>query len=107
MGAAIRVSFERLAELTGADGPRVALARAHDAMELVGAATFAWIWLEQARAALRGGEVASVPDGPRREGIVLTCRDVFARVVPRAEAAAGRIMGEPPPSLDIDDAMLG
>jgi hypothetical protein len=103
MGAAIRASFERLADITRTVGPRAAMARAHDAMELVGCATFAWIWLEQARAARasQGGE--SDVERLRREGLVLTCQDVFARAGHRADGAAGRIAGEEPAYVAIDD----
>jgi len=107
MGTAMRTSFDRMAETTRTVGARAALARAHDVMELVGSATFAWIWLEQARVALAGKGTASEPERLRREGLVLTCQDVFSRVVPRADAAAARIVGEAPASLAIDDVMLG
>ena len=107
MGAAIRTSFERMSDITRTDGPRAAMARAHDAMELVGCATFAWIWLEQARAARAYRAESSDAERLRCEGLVLTCEDVFARVGPRVEAAAGRIAGEAPAYLAIDDAMLG
>jgi len=91
------------------DGQRAALARAPDFMELVGCATFLWIWLEQARAAYsRRGETFSAEDERmRRDGLVLTARDVCARFAPRAEAAAARIAAGEPVHLAVTDAMFG
>jgi len=107
LAAMVRSASERLSELTRSDGPRIALASAHNAMELVGCATFAWIWLEQARVALRRDAPASEVERQRRDGLVITCQDVFARVVPRGEAAAHRIARARPASLEIEDAMFG
>jgi butyryl-CoA dehydrogenase len=104
----IRAATRRVSDLAATPGPRVALARAPDVMELVGATTLAWIWLEQARAALAaGGEGASSAERERRRGVVVTAHDVFARCVPRAEAAAGRVAGDDPAYLGMTDDMFG
>jgi len=103
-------SARKIADLTAAAGPRVALSRAHAFMELVGATTFCWIWLEQAHAALAGMRTSSEPSEPeaqRRQGLVVTARDVFARCVPRADAAAKTIAFDDLPFLEIADEMLG
>ncbi|MEZ5817131.1 MAG: acyl-CoA dehydrogenase [Hyphomicrobiaceae bacterium] len=108
LAASVDGARRRLAEIASRDGLRASLARAPDFMELVGATTFAWIWLEQALAAIAGpGSVsASEPERRRREGLVLTARDVFARCVPRAEGAAARLAGTPA-AIDLADDMLG
>jgi butyryl-CoA dehydrogenase len=110
LGAAassVRTAAMRLADLARAEGLRVSLAHARDFMELTGAAAFAWIWLEQAVAATRLMNATPRDDQDRLKGIVLTCREVFARALPRGSAAATRIAGGPPPHLGITDAMLG
>ncbi|MGD9805110.1 MAG: acyl-CoA dehydrogenase [Hyphomicrobiaceae bacterium] len=99
----------RISALTASSGQRAALARAPDFMELVGATTFLWIWVEQARVAQLGGDPADIsPDEHRRrEGLILTARDVCARCAPRAEAAAKRISAGDPAYLEITDEMFG
>ena len=106
---AVRSASGRLATLSRVAGPRTALAHAADFMEIAGTAAFAWIWLEQARVAQhRREQIANDSvEQFRLDGLVLTCRDVFARVLPRGEAAARRIACDAPPHLVMTDAMLG
>lgn len=103
----VRAASARLGALARAQGTRIALAHAHDFMELCGTTAFAWIWLEQACAAVHGRAGASGALGERLDGLVLACRDVFARHLPRGEAADGRIEAEASPHLLATDAMFG
>ena len=105
----LKATTSRLADLSRNDGPRRSLAHARDFMEMTGALTFAWIWLEQAVTAAHRLETAKADDPrDRLEGMILTCRDVLARVLPRASAAADRIAADaPPPHLTISGGSLG
>lgn len=105
--SSFRTTAATFADLARSEGPRRSLAHARDFMEMAGATTFAWIWLEQAVTASRLRENAGPGIADRLDGIVLTCREVFARDLPRAEAAANRIAAGEPPHLSITDAMLG
>ena len=105
--AAVRTAADDLAKLSRTDGSRAALAHAHDFMELAGTTAFAWIWLEQAVVASRRRDGASGLALDRLDGLVLTCRDAFARLIPRGSAAALRIASGEPPYLVCTDAMLG
>jgi hypothetical protein len=100
-------SARRISTLTAAAGARVALSRAHAFMELVGAATFCWIWLEQACAALAKGRDGSASEFEYRQGLVITARDAFARSVPRADAASKAIASDDLASIEITDEMFG
>ncbi|MGE0768089.1 MAG: acyl-CoA dehydrogenase [Hyphomicrobiaceae bacterium] len=104
----VGTASEHIGALGGSGRQREGLARAPDFMELVGATTFLWIWIEQARIALRApnGAALSGDERRRREGLVLTARDVQARCVPRAEAAAARIFADGCAHLEITAEML-
>ena len=105
--SAVRSSAQTLATSIRTDGPRRALAQAHDFMELAGTTTFAWIWLEQANVAARRLPRATGPERDRLDGLVLTCRDVFTRILPRGEAASARIASGSCLHFACTDAMLG
>jgi butyryl-CoA dehydrogenase len=105
---AVATSSRRLGEFSRMIGPRAAEAHARDFMEVCGTTLFAWIWLEQARIALT---LREQPDGgaarDRLDGLVVTCRHVFAEALPRGEVAARRILDDNVPHRDATDAMLG
>jgi butyryl-CoA dehydrogenase len=103
----IAPSARRISDLTASAGPRVALSRAHAFMELVGAATFCWIWLQQAHTALAGWRGDSASEFEYRRGLAITARDVFTRCVPRADAAAKIIASDDLPCVEITDEMFG
>ncbi len=93
-----------LLALRETDGQRASLAHAPAYMELVGAATFAWIWLEQASVAARRRDGAADP--AFYEGQIAACRWVFAHVLPRAHVAADRIALGAAAMTEIDPAWL-
>jgi butyryl-CoA dehydrogenase len=114
LGARLGEAVERLGRTAtrhtataGDRGRRHAYAHATDFMELAGTTVFAWIWLEQARRA--HGLRATAPASGRDflEGLILTCRHVFETVLPRGEAAAGRIAMDAAWHREMTDAMLG
>jgi alkylation response protein AidB-like acyl-CoA dehydrogenase len=107
LAGAVRAAAATLAALTRDAGPRAALAHAADFMELVGSATFAWIWLEQARAAAARRDLARGAEAAFLDGLVTTCRHALAGALPRAEAAARRIATGEAPHRDMTDAMFG
>lgn len=104
---AVRASNGTLVELAKSGGLRAPLAHAADFMELVGATTFAWIWAEQATAALARRALAEPGEQAFFDGLVTTCCHVFEMVLPRGAAAAARIAGQRCAAADITDAMLG
>ena len=103
----LRSSADKLASTMREGGPRRALAYGHDFMEIAGTTAFGWIWLEQALAAARRRHRAAGAEHDRLDGLVLTCRDVFARALPRGEAAASRILQAEAQHIACTDAMLG
>jgi butyryl-CoA dehydrogenase len=105
--SSLRTAAAHLADVSRTSGPRDGLAHARDFMEIAGATTFAWIWLEQAVAAARLLDSSAGNARDRLDGIILTCRDAFARSIPRGNAAATRIANGAPAHLVLTDAMLG
>ncbi|MFV0295172.1 MAG: acyl-CoA dehydrogenase [Hyphomicrobiaceae bacterium] len=110
MGMVVRAAA-KAADVGGRSGAAAAMALAPDYMELMGGATLAWIWLEQARVAKLGrGAVADTDERAAfLEGLSVTSRFVSDTVLPRA-AAAGVRMTEAdaaPSYFDMMDAMFG
>ena len=105
LATSIETALAALQHRRGVSGVRAQLAHGRDFLELAGCTTFAWIWLEQARIAAASPTLAADP--ARRDGLLATCAHVFAHMVPRAEAAAGRIARDDVPEFAMTDAMFG
>jgi butyryl-CoA dehydrogenase len=96
-----------LDEVRDRDGEAAALAHAHEAMELMGTVTLAWMWWLEARAAARAASrLPAVPD-PFLDPRPALAEVAFDQLLPRAEAALDRIAHGHPAALAVTDAMLG
>lgn len=110
LGDAVRLveaAVQQLAAIGAAQGPAGRIAYARDVMELLGAVTFAWVWLIEARGAERALERGSWSADDLRQSRAGLCGIAFDLLLPRARVAAERIAARRPVAAAVTDAMLG
>ena len=98
---------KHLAGVRRAEGPRASLAKASLYMDLFGTITFAWIWLEQAAAALASRPSQPGPELDFRLGLLQTCTFVFERILPRYRPMLEPLLSPGDPVLAMRDEWFG
>ena len=76
-------------------------------MDLFGTITFAWIWLEQAAAALASRPSQPGPELDFRRGLLQTCTFVFERILPRYRPMLEPLLSPGDPVLAMRDEWFG
>ncbi len=106
-GTALSGITKHLTRVRRTDGPRVGLAKASLYMDFFGTITFAWIWLEQAIAALASCPTAPGPERDFRLGLLQTCTYVFDRNLPRYRPMLEPLLSPDDPVLGMRDEWFG